>query len=259
MPDEKSARLDGLTVLVARPAGQADALCAMIEAAGGRAIRLPLFAIEPVADAAAAAAELSTATHFDCWLFTSTNAVDHAAALCPQPWPALAAVGAVTADALKRLSGQPVLSPTTGDGAAALLAHPALQQLDGRRMLIVTGEQTLPVLEDGLRARGATVTVLAVYRRVAIEHAPETIATLIAQADAAVIPSAEALRQLYALTPTQARSRLLALQLAVPSPRVLETARTLGFTHEPLLPERVSDAAYLEILRRHARHRPSNA
>ncbi len=259
MPDEVSARLDGLTVLVARPEAQAGALCALIEAAGGRAIRLPLFAIEPVADSAAAASALADARHFDRWLFTSTNAVDHAAALCPPPWPRLAAVGTVTAAALTKLSSQPVLTSPAGDGAAALLTHPELRQLDGQRTLIVTGEQTLPILEDGLRARGARVTVLAVYRRIAIAHAPETMASLIAQADAAVIPSAEALRQLCALTPPQAAATLRALQLAVPSPRVLETARTLGFTRMPLLPERVSDVAYLEVLRRHACHRPSNA
>ena len=259
MPEAPSARLDGLTVLVARPAAQADALCALIEADGGRALRLPLFAIAPVADPAAAARALADARGFDRWLFTSTNAVEHAAALCPPPWPPLAAVGAVTAAALAQRTGQPVLMPPAGDGAAALLAHADLQQLAGQRALIVTGEQTLPVLEDGLRARGAAVTVLPVYRRVAVDHAPAAIVALLQQADVAVIPSGEALRQLHALTPPEARARLVALQLAVPSPRVIETARTLGFSAEPLLPERVSDAAYLEVLRRHARHRTSHA
>ena len=259
MPEQVPARLDGLTVLVARPAAQADALCALIEAAGGRALRLPLFAIEPVTDPVAASGLLAAAGNFDRWLFTSTNAVDHAAALCPPPWPALAAVGAITAAALTRLSGQPVLTPPAGDGAAALLTHPELQRLDGQRALIVTGEQTLPILEDGLRARGAAVTVLPVYRRVAVDHAPAAIAELLQQADIAVVPSDEALRRLFALTPPEARSRLAALQLAVPSSRVIETARRLGCTPAPLLPERVSDAAYLEVLRRHARHRTSNA
>lgn len=258
-PDEASAWLDGLTVLVARPAAQAEALCTLIEAAGGRALRLPLFAVEPVADRDAAAAALATASAFDYWLFTSTNAVDHAARLCPQPWPTLAAVGAVTAAALTTLTGQTVLTPPTGDGAAALLAHPSLQQGQGRRALIVTGEQTLPILEAGLGARGMAVTVLPVYRRVAVDHPPAAVAALLQQADIAVIPSGEALQRLCALTPPEARARLTALQLAVPSPRVIETARTLGFSAEPLLPARVSDAAYLDVLRRHARHRTPHA
>jgi uroporphyrinogen-III synthase len=261
MPESAAARLGGLTVLVARPAGQAEALCTLIEADGGRALPLPLFAIAALdAEAmAAAGAVLDDARAADLWLFTSRNAVDHAARLCPLPWPALAAVGDATAAALRQHSGQPVLTPPAGDGAAALLAHPALQQGNGRRALIVTGEQTLPVLEDGLRARGMTVTVLPVYRRAAIDHPPAAVAAWLQVADVAVIPSGEALRRLQALTPPEARSRLAGLQLAVPSPRVIETARLLGFTAEPLLPERVSDLAYLEVLRRHARHRHSNA
>ncbi len=261
MPESAAVRLDGLTVLVARPAGQAEALCALIEADGGRALPLPLFAIEALdAEAMAAArAVLDDARSADLWLFTSRNAVDQAARLCSLPWPTLAAVGEATAAALRQHSGQPVLTPPAGDGAAALLTHPALQHGSGRQALIVTGERTLPILEQGLVARGMTVRVLPVYRRVAIDHPSAAIAAWLRAADVAVIPSGEALHRLQALTPPEARPQLAGLQLAVPSPRVLETARLLGFTAEPLLPERVSDLAYLEVLRRHVRHRHSNA
>ncbi|MDP3295759.1 MAG: uroporphyrinogen-III synthase [Nevskia sp.] len=253
---EQPARLDGLTVLVARPAAQADALCALIEQAGGRVLRLPLFEIAPVADPAVAARQLQAARSFDRWLFTSSNAVRHAAELLPPPWPPLASVGAMTAATLAGFAGDNVLVPEDGDGAEALLRHPALQQIAGQRHLIVTGEQTLPRLEAGLRVRGAEVEVLAVYRRVAVEHAPERIAELLGQANFAIIPSGEALARLAALTPLAAQPRLQALQLAVPSPRVVETARILGFVHQPLLPQRVTDAAYLEVL---SRHRPGHS
>jgi uroporphyrinogen-III synthase len=255
-PDETTARLDGLTVLVARPAAQADTLCRLIEAAGGRAIRLPLFAIAAVADPAEVAAVLAAHRDAARWLFTSTNAVHHAAALCPPPWPALAAVGAVTAAALNRLTGCAVVAPLAGDGAAALLAHPALAEVGGQRLLIVTGEGTLPILGDGLAVSGARVRVLPVYRRVAVEHGPEAVAAAIAAADIALVPSAESLLRLVALTPAAARAALLRLPLALPSPRVLETARSCGFSHEPLLPTRVDDAAWLDTLWRHARQRP---
>lgn len=250
------ARLDGLTVLVARPAAQADALCALIEQAGGRVLRLPLFEIALVANPAAAALRLQAARSFDRWLFTSSNAVRHAADLLPPPWPPLAAVGTVTAAALTGLTGTVVLEPEEGDGAEALLRHSALQEIAGQRHLIVTGEQTLPRLEAGLRARGAEIEVLAVYRRVALDHAPERIAEMLGQANFAIIPSGEALARLAALTPLAAQPRLQALQLAVPSPRVVETARILGFVHQPLLPQRVTDAAYLEVL---LRHRPGHS
>lgn len=256
MPEHAVARLDGLTVLVARPAAQAEALCVLIEQAGGRALRLPLFAIAAVADPAAVALRLRAARTFDRWLFTSSNAVDHAALLQPPPWPPLAAVGAVTAAALQRLTGQAVVAPDAGDGADALLGHPALQSVAGQRLLIVTGEQTLPVLEAGLRERGAEVEVLAVYRRIAVAHAPDAVAEMIAAADAAIVPSGEALARLVAIAPDEAQQKLKALQLALPSPRVVETARVLGFIRKPLLPLRVSDAAYLEVLSRHRSGHP---
>lgn len=250
MPEHAAVRLDGLTVLVARPAAQAEALCALIEQAGGRALRLPLFEIAAVADPEAAAARLQAARAFDRWLFTSSNAIGHAAALAPPPWPPLAAVGAVTAAVLAGIAGTEVLVPEAGDGAEALLAHPALRQIAGQRQLIVTGEQTLPLLEAGLRARGALVEVLAVYRRVAVEHAAEVVGAALAQADVAILPSGEALTRLVELTPAAAQPLLKALQLALPSPRVVETARVLGFLRPPLLPSRVADAAYLEVLSR---------
>jgi uroporphyrinogen-III synthase len=256
MPEEPVARLDGLTVLVARPAAQAETLCTLIEQAGGRALRLPLFAIAAVADPAAVALRLKAARDFDRWLFTSTNAVDHAALLQPPPWPSLAAVGAVTAAALQRLAGPAVVAPDAGDGAEALLRHPALQSIAGQRLLIITGEQTLPVLEAGLRERGAEVEVLAVYRRIAVDHSPEAVAGMIAAADAAIVPSGEALARLVAIAPGEAQQKLKALQLALPSPRVVETARVLGFIRKPLLPPRVSDAAYLEVLSRHRSGHP---
>lgn len=255
MPETR-ARLDGLTVLVARPAAQAEALCRLIELAGGRALRLPLFEIAAVADPAAAAARLRAATGYDRWLFTSRNAVRHAADLWPPPWPPAAAVGAVTAAALTALTGSEALAPDTGDGAEALLAHPALQRIAGQRLLIVTGEQTLPRLEAGLRERGAAVEVVAVYRRLAVGHPPARVAELLARADVAILPSGEALARLVALTPAAAQPRLLALQLALPSPRVVETARVLGFLRPPLLPSRVADAAYLEVLLRHRSGHP---
>lgn len=248
--------LHGCRVLVARPAAQARTLCTMIEAAGGRARSLPLLEIAEVADPAAAAARLAAARGADRWIFSSTNAVRHAAALQPPPWPAAAAVGEATAAALEALGLRAVLRPEAGDGAAALLAHPALADVAGQRIALIAGEQPLPDLERCLRARGAVVDSIAVYRRLPVAHAPQAVAEAIADSDIAIVPSAEALRQLARLTPPEARAALLALRLALPSPRVVETARELGFRHTPLMPQRVSDAAYLDLLRGHCAAAP---
>lgn len=248
------SRLAGLGVLVTRPAHQAQALCELLQQAGATVRRLPLQAIEPAADTAAVALRLQRARDWDHWIFTSANAARQAALACPGPWPPLAAAGAGTAATLAAAGHPGALVPAGGDGAAGLLAEARFAAPQGQRVLIVTGDNTLPQLAAGLRARGAAVEVLAVYRRVPLQHPPQVVADALAACQVAIVSSGEALDQLLRLTPAAARPRLLALQLALPSPRVEETARAAGFTQAPLLPARVSDAAYVELLERwHAR------
>ena len=242
--------LAGLGVLVTRPAPQAQALCQLLQRAGAAVNRLPLLAVEPVGDIAAVVARLGQARSWDYWIFTSGNAARQAARLDAGPWPPLAAAGAATAAALAADGHPGALVPAGLDGAPGLLAEPRFAAPAGARILIVTGENTLPELAEGLRARGARVEVLAVYRRVPVQHAPQEVTAAILASQVAIVSSGEALAQLLRLTPAPARTRLLSLQLALPSPRMIETAREAGFTQPPLLPARVSDAAYVELLER---------
>jgi uroporphyrinogen-III synthase len=240
--------LNGLAVLVTRPAAQAEGLCQLIESAGGVALRLPLQAIAPVAEPAIAAAQLEACHDWNWWLFSSTNAVQEAAQLLPLPWPRVAAVGAVTAAALRALGITEVLAPNSGDGARALLAHPVFSEVRGQRFALIAGENPLPELAETLAARGAIVASIAVYRRLLVPYPIAEVARMLTQAQIAIVPSGEALMQLFTLVPAHLRSLLLRLQLAVPSPRVVEKALQLGFGRTPLLPQRVTDAAYLEVL-----------
>ena len=95
-----SARpLQGLRVIVTRPAHQAENLCRLLEQQGAGAARLPLFAIEPAGEPAAQSEVLEGARGCDGWIFTSANAVRFAAERCSGAWPALYAVGRATASA----------------------------------------------------------------------------------------------------------------------------------------------------------------
>ncbi|MBL6752220.1 MAG: uroporphyrinogen-III synthase [Nevskia sp.] len=244
-----AAPLRGLRVLVTRPAQQAAALCRLIEQAGGEALPLPLLAIVPAADPAAAAQRLAGADAFDLCIFTSVNAVRHGLGLHAGPWPPLlAAAGAATAEALRDAGFAGVLAPVRGDGGEGLLAAPELQAAAGRRVLIVTGENTLAGLAEGLRARGAAVATVAVYRRVPEPADPAQVAQQVGLAQAAVVTSGESLERLCAVVPADSRERLLELQLAVPSRRVAALARQLGFQRPPLVPARVADAEFVALL-----------
>jgi len=242
-----AAPLAGLTVLVTRPAEQADALCLLLEARGARVQRLPLLTTEPARAAPALLQRFDQHRSAEGWIFTSANAVRHARRLDPGAWPArLYAVGAATAAALAELGCSALIPPRTFSGEG-LLEHRSLQQVAGQRFLVVTGADGLGHIVDGLQARGAAVEVAEVYRRVALPHAPAQLEALLRPSQAILLTSGEALAQLWRLTPVPLQPELLGKRLAVPSARVVEQALALGF-EPPLLPEQVSDAAFVRCL-----------
>lgn len=249
MSGSEARPLAGLRVLVTRPAHQAENLCRLIEAQGGVAIRLPLLAIEPPASPVAVARQLEGAHDSDWWIFTSSNAVRHAALLDRGPWPRqLAAIGPATAAALEA-SGHPVRSaPLQGASSEALLALPEFQAAAGRRVLIVTGAEGLDLLARTLSARGAQVAVAEVYRRVPLPYTPEIVEDALRRAQLVVVTSGEALEQLLRIAPDALRQGLLSRQLVVPSRRVVEKAQQLGFKRPPRIAEPMSDAAILRCL-----------
>ena len=68
-----SNQLQGLTVLVTRPAHQAEAFCLLVEAAGGQAIRFPVIEIQQLE--LDETAEYALQKSSDCLVFISANAV----------------------------------------------------------------------------------------------------------------------------------------------------------------------------------------
>ena len=237
-----SQRLAGVRVLVTRPAHQAENLCRLIEAEGGSVVRLPLLTIEPATQLAEARKRLA-GTH-DVWIFTSANAVRHAQPLATGAWPArLAAVGPATAAAIAIAGHAAAATPLESASSEALLALPELADVQGKRILLVTGEGGRDVLERGLAERGATVERAEVYRRVPLPYPPDAVAAALRRSDVIVITSGQSLEHLVRMTPEGTRATLLKKALVVPAARVVEKARELGFVQPPRLAEPMSDAA----------------
>ena len=94
-------------------------------------------------------------------IFVSTNAVDYAYPLLPDQLPAdvgIAAIGQATAQALDRVGLTPTLVPERMD-SEGLLALPGLQDIQGRRVLILRGNGGRELLaEDRVAALAAEVT-----------------------------------------------------------------------------------------------------
>lgn len=245
-PDSPDS-LRKLRVLVTRPAHQADKLCQMIEARGGKTLRLPLLSIVPVPQTGVVRRTLESARDWHWWIFTSVNAVQHARNLGVETWPKnLAAVGPATAAALEA-TGLAVATPLGAYSSEGLLELAQFQQLNDQRILIVSGEDGLAVLAPALRERGARVEMAEVYRRVALPYDGERVSEMLRVSDVIVITSGQALEHLVRLTPEPMRKALLQKQLVVPGPRVVEKASELGFK-ALITPEKMSDAGIVSAL-----------
>jgi uroporphyrinogen-III synthase len=253
--------LSGIGVLVTRPAGQAEALCRRIEAAGGRAIALPAAAILPVSDPEPARALL--ATPWDLMVFVSRNAVEHALPLLPggclPEGPTIAAVGQATARALAAAGREPDLVPGGRFDSEALLAMDALADVLGFRVLIVRGEGGRPTLGETLVERGARVAYAEVYRRVRpqIDPAP-LLAHWSRDIQVATATSDDILQNLLELFTPDGRDALVATPLVVVSERTAELARSLGFARVEVA-ERAGDEEILAALCRAVRPAPPAA
>lgn len=242
--------LRGARVLVTRPAEQADDLCGLIEAAGGRALRLPLLEIvaQPLAPVA-----VEAALNADWLIFISKNAVDFAlqafsGKMVELSKLALAAVGGATAARLTAAGLTVACVPASDFSSEGLLAEAAMQQVSGQRCVIVRGVGGREKLARTLSARGARVDYLEVYRRLPPREGCELNQWLQQQClDALIVTSGEALRNMVELLSAPALIWAQRLPLLVVSDRMAEEAAKFGF--ERILTSRQpSDAAILETL-----------
>jgi uroporphyrinogen-III synthase len=247
--------LQGMGIVVTRPAHQADGLCRLIAAQGGRAIRFPTLEILPPQDPAAALAVIDRLDAYDRAIFTSANAVSRGMALIlarrrlPTGLP-LFAIGRATARALEHYGVTACRIPEQGYDSEALLAMPEMQNVTGQRIVIFRGEGGRELLRDTLRKRGAQITEASVYRRNKPAVSPDDLLQYWARGEiqAVVVTSNESLQNLYELLGASGQACLCDTPLVVVSERARALALQLGFNHPPLVAREASDAAIIEAL-----------
>lgn len=233
------ANLGGARVLVTRPAHQAEALCTLIENAGGQAIRFPTLEITDPTDATLLTQALAHAPQADWAIFISPNAVERGLPLLrahnPAPAMRYAAIGAGTAKALKQAGIIEVLVPATRFDSEGLLELLPEDQARGRTMLLFRGDGGRAVLAATLAARGAQVVHAVCYRRIRPSAAnAAALATLTrGDIDIILVTSVTLLENLVALTPAASTQILLGTTLVVSSERQAQSAQALGF-HGPI-------------------------
>jgi len=190
-----SCHLQGQVILNTRPAHQQAELTQMLQFDGARVLSFPLIeieqiGIEQISTDPAAAPRSSTQSvlppisrpisDYDILLFVSRNAVEGAfrfiEATDLRASTCFGVIGSATRTALAAalddshfdlsgclVAGEPYNSET-------LLQAQALQQVAGKRVLILRGQHGRNLLGDELARRGAQVEYAEVYRRVVPRH-----------------------------------------------------------------------------------------
>jgi uroporphyrinogen-III synthase len=231
-------------VVVTRPLQQARAFAERVAALGRRVEIFPLLAIEPVDDPAPLQAALGRLDEFALAVFVSPNAID-AALRCMPRWPRQVAIGIVGEGSRAALRAHgieqdnAVIFAPHGEGkmdSEELLKALPLDELRGKRVLLVRGQSGRDFLSEALQQAGIAVEHVAAYRRLAPVLDEAGRARLLALADGGadwVVTSSEALRNLLDLARLAGgEGRVVKLQrqrIFVSHHRIAQSARLLGF------------------------------
>ena len=249
--------LDKLCIMVTRPAHQADHLCELIEAAGGKALRFPVLEILEPEDSGPLLALVDRLDTFDLAIFISPNAVNKAMNLILSrrelpPQLKLATIGKGSAKELRNFIGRdPDIFPKRKFDSEALLELPELQVLAGKHVVIFRGDGGREHLGNELKARGATIEYANAYRRGRPKADVGKLQREWARGgiDVITITSGEGLRNLFDMVGKLAQHWLRRTQLVVVNERLVALAHELGFKLEPIVAAEASDEALLEAIK----------
>lgn len=218
-----------MAVLITRPAQSSNNLQIALEKTGIDYCWFPALQFEQ---------KTSQALHeqYDAAVVVSPFAAEQALQQSPtfiQRIPNLYAVGAATAAVLTAAGATTVKFPEDAVNAEGLIALPDLQNIQGKKILLVKGEGGNPVISTTLRKRSAEVTEAILYCRAKNQN-PQQVQQLKnwlekQQLHCSVITSAEALKALLAVLNEAEVNRLLRLPLIVSSERIADIADSFGF------------------------------
>lgn len=249
-------------VLASRPEEQNSPWCAQLHAAGFAVLPLPLLAIEPLTGEAEQQRIKQCILDFDQYhavVFVSQNAVEHTWRWLDRYWPQmpvglrLYAIGEQTAACVRGHMDGEIAAARQAMNSEELLAHPDLQDVAGRKILICRGQGGRTTLAETLSGRGAKVSHCELYRRALPPSAATALAaeTFAPDRDLLTVFSGETLDNLL-LASGQAGHNLRPLPLLVPGDRVAAQARAAGF--QTVIPARnATSKAMLDALIHYAR------
>lgn len=226
-----------MSILVTRPSPFGERLVEQLIKNGMEASHTPLIAFGPGDQLDKLPTHLNYIRSIDIVIVASQHAVHYASEKLEAEnysWPTnitYLAIGQKTASTLQNIIQIPVDYPKGRETSEELLKLPQLQQIAGKKVLILRGNGGREFLAEELRKSGADVTFCECYKRHIINHDGIVICQLWQKLniDKLVITSGEMLQQLYDLVPVIYRLWLLSCQIIVVSERLAAKARSLGW------------------------------
>ena len=220
-----SQALQGRRIVITRPRERARRLAERLRSLGAEPIVFPTVRIEP-ADPGPLDAAVRSLERYDWIVFTSANGVEafwtrlvaaekDARDLARRK---VAAIGPVTAQALRQRGVEPVLVP---DEYVAEAILGSLGDVRGLRFLLPRADIAREALAAGLRERGAAVTEVVAYRTVGAGAAPPDLS----RADAVTFTSSSTVRHFVASGAVAGQAKVVCI-----GPVTADTARALGLT-----------------------------
>jgi uroporphyrinogen-III synthase len=231
--------LTNKNIWLTRPPEQVGELHKALERLGAHVFSFPLLTILPRTPAPADRQRLMNLDQYDLVFFVSTNAarigLDVIAGFWPQ-YPSHVlnfAVGPSTAAEIES-HALPVCYPQDHMSSEAMLELPELQDISGKKALIVRGVGGREILAEGLLKRGVAVEYAELYERAVPVYMHAQLYSCLRQhtPEAIVVSSAEALDNLRQLYEPLALEKLSWQQfpLYVTSERLANHAHGSGYT-----------------------------
>ncbi len=222
--------LAGRRIVVTRP--EAKTLADELERLGAEVTIVPLIEIRPAEDRRALEDAVASFSTYDWIVLTSVNGVNAVRdGLAGLVGPRIAAVGPVTADAIRAHGLEPAFVATRASEDIAS----GLGDLEGKRIVMPQADIAEPHLAAELRAQGAEVDVVVAYRTVLVEPPMWGILPL-RIADAVVLASGSACRSLAAAGGAGGGAMLVCI-----GPKTAKVAREVGLKVGLVADETTSD------------------
>ncbi|MEQ5186241.1 MULTISPECIES: uroporphyrinogen-III synthase [Providencia] len=226
-----------MRVLVTRPEPSGSALITAINATGGQAYPAPLITIEAGAQLNTLCSRLDGLSENDLVFLLSKNAVWYANLALEQTgrdWSdklSYYGIGQSTGHYFQQLTGQTIRWAEAGETSEVLLTHPGLQNLVGKRALLLRGNGGRELLASTLRTRGADVDYCECYARRPVHYDKTEFNQTWFNTDITdiVVTSGEMLTLLNDLIAEDLQQWWYSRRLLVVSERIAEKARQSGW------------------------------